>query len=125
MKHPETYLCTPTYGPRPAGKPDECFYCHARIGEEHRDTCVMRRKTVLVRMTVPVVLSVPEDWTEKDVLFHLLESSSCSAGNILRTEFGSDKHFCLCLYAGFEYSREATDTDEDLFWYSKRDLTKE
>ncbi len=40
------------YGIRPAGKPDECFYCYQRVGQAHRSDCVTVLQ--LVRYTVRV-----------------------------------------------------------------------
>ena len=34
-------LVTPERGPRPAGRPDECFYCRRPLGAEHEPACVM------------------------------------------------------------------------------------
>lgn len=33
-------------GIRPAGKPDECFYCHAKVGELHWPECCVVVKDV-------------------------------------------------------------------------------
>ena len=38
----EPHIVTPDDdGIRPAGKPDECFYCHQKVGEKHTPECVM------------------------------------------------------------------------------------
>jgi len=46
-------------GIRPAGEPDECFYCKQEVGQPHGRVCVMVTKRVLVRYTVDVEISVP------------------------------------------------------------------
>jgi hypothetical protein len=46
-------------GIRPAGEPDECFYCHQKVGQPHGRDCVCVKKRVLVRYTVDVEISVP------------------------------------------------------------------
>ena len=43
-------------GIRPAGKPDECFYCLRKVGELHRDDCV----TVTVVRRYKVILDGKE-----------------------------------------------------------------
>jgi hypothetical protein len=52
MNHPETYIVTEKNGPRPAGPPDECFYCGQKIGQKHKSDCVCRDRSVMVRMIV-------------------------------------------------------------------------
>lgn len=42
-------------GIRPAGKPDECFYCRQRVGQPHHRECVVVRKLVEMR----VIASLP------------------------------------------------------------------
>lgn len=70
-------------GIRPAGKPDECFYCHQGVGEKHKDGCVItwRDKEVNLVAKVRFTESVPEHWTEQDILFRYNESTWC-AGNL-------------------------------------------
>jgi hypothetical protein len=36
------WIVTPECGPRPAGKPDECFYCRAAMGADHNIGCPFR-----------------------------------------------------------------------------------
>lgn len=57
-----THLVTPENGPRPAGKPNECFYCEAKLGEEHRVGCVLRTKRVAVRAVIEYEVMIPEHW---------------------------------------------------------------
>ena len=100
------------YGVRPAGKPDECFYCGAKVGEQHKPNCVIRKKTIVTRMTIDFVDSVPENW-DKDVIdFHYNDSSWCASNILNRLEERSNFH-CLCDVASFEYLRDATEEDEE------------
>lgn len=82
MYHPETYTVTKDNGPRPAGKPDRCFYCERRIGAEHKENCVLRIKTVVIKATIEYTVSVPAHWTAEDVRFNRNQSSRC-ASNII------------------------------------------
>ena len=38
-------------GIRPAGRPDECFYCRQKVGEPHGQKCVIVNKLVEMRVT--------------------------------------------------------------------------
>ena len=38
-------------GIRPAGRPDECFYCHRKVGQEHKRQCGIIDKRVEMRVT--------------------------------------------------------------------------
>lgn len=38
-------------GIRPAGRPDECFYCHSRIGQPHGRECVVVQQKVRYDVT--------------------------------------------------------------------------
>ena len=71
-------------GIRPAGPPDECFYCHSKVGERHGAQCVTVQQIVRynVLMHDKVVgtfqRSEPYFWTPLDCEFHKNESSWCS-----------------------------------------------
>jgi hypothetical protein len=104
-------------GVRPAGKPDECFYCHSKVGDQHAAECVIRKRTVVVEMTIKYVIDVPEAWDESNIEFHRNESSWCA--NNARQELLElfdyvDKAggSCLCDRVQYKYVREATENDE-------------
>lgn len=82
MIRPSTHAVTPTHGPRPAGKPDECFYCKAPVGDVHQPDCVMRVRTVMITYQIEILEEVPEDWTEAQMLFRKNEGAWC-ADNLL------------------------------------------
>ena len=86
-------------GIRPAGKPDECFYCQRKIGEDHQRNCVVVNKKVKVRWSFDVVIEVPHNWTAENVEFHYGESSWCASNAIaeLQKQFpGEDGTPCPC-----------------------------
>jgi hypothetical protein len=73
------------YGIRPAGPPDACFYCRQKVGEPHKDDCV-----VLVRDSIydvefndkPIgtwTTDDPADWHSEDCNFNKNESSWCAS----------------------------------------------
>jgi hypothetical protein len=114
MEHPETHLVTPENGPAPAGRPDECYHCHEKVGKPHAPTCAHRRRTVVVRAVVEYVVTVTEHWDPSDVEFHRNESSWC-CDNLL-SELGAiaEARGCLCTpgIVRTEFVREATAEDE-------------
>lgn len=69
-------------GIMPAGKPDECFYCHQKVGTPHGPTCVVVTKTVLVEVVLTLSIRVPHHWDGHDIESHRNESSWC-ADNIV------------------------------------------
>ena len=104
------------YGVRPAGKPDECFYCHAKVGEEHKEDCAIRCRTVNVDFTIHTVMRVPECWTEDDINFKFNESSWCVSNlinDIVSREEKLDK--CPCFITEAKYMGEATEEDEAVY----------
>jgi hypothetical protein len=115
-----SYLVTKENGVRPAGKQDECFYCHQKLDEEHKADCVLRRRTVVVKSTLEHVISVPEDWNEEEINFYLNESSSCTSNHAERIksffEYRESKNRdCYCFDGELEskFVREANEDDED------------
>lgn len=107
---------TPESGPAPAGKPDECFYCRVKVGGEHAPDCVLRRRTVVCRVSVDLVRVVPEDWDGEMIEFQMNDSSSC-ADNLLQEV--ADLHArldadgrCSCHLVEGRYLREADEDDE-------------
>ena len=97
---------------RPAGKPDECFYCRVPIGGEHKADCVARRRTVVVRAMIEYVIAVPESFDKELIEFGRNEGSWCSS-NMLAELNEIDQRDCLCKFTTFEVVREATAEDED------------
>ena len=83
-----------------------------KVGEQHKPNCVIRKKTIVTRITIDFVDSVPENW-DKDVIdFHYNDSSWC-ASNILNMLEERNNFRCLCDVASFEYLRDATEEDEE------------
>lgn len=97
---------------RPTGKPDECFYCSQKIGEEHKKNCVIRKKTIVVDFTIRTVMDVPEDWDEEFINFRYNESSWC-VDNILPIFEKKSEHSCLCMNTEAKFVRDATEHDEE------------
>jgi len=104
-------------GIRPAGRSDECFYCHQKVGSPHTKRCVTVLKEVKynVRMNGEIVGTFtrndPYHWTEHDCNFHKNESSWC-ANNAINSTQWTDKDAeekikriedCACGVLSFEF----------------------
>ena len=51
-----------------SARPDgTCFYCFAPIGAEHSPSCVIRKRTVKLRVELTAVFEVPEYWNDSDI----------------------------------------------------------
>ena len=104
------------YSVRPAGNSDECFYCHAKVGEQHKEDCVIRCRTVNVDFTIHAVMRVPESWNENDINFKFNDSSWCVSNvieDIVRREEILNK--CPCFITEAKYIGEATEEDEKTY----------
>ena len=110
-----TRLVTPERGPRPAGKPTECFYCHKLVGDAHADDCVLFEKIVMVKVEMVIPRAVPAHWTDEQIELQMNDGSWC-ANNIARDiermdEADEEDHRCLCNDFQAEVLRDATVDD--------------
>lgn len=116
MTHPETHIVTADNGPRPAGRPDQCFYCKSSIGTEHMPDCVCRLRTVVVEAIITYTIDVPEQWSAHDIEYQRNDGSWCANGMLGELEKicsdDPENPRCLCEVAKFKYVREATADDE-------------
>ena len=99
------------YGIRPVGKPDRCLYCDSEIGDQHKEDCVIRSKTVVINFNIEMVVDIPEYWTKENIEFRYNEGSWCADNLINMLDRG--KNNCLCPYVKAEFIREATEEDEE------------
>lgn len=111
MLIPDSLKVTPEHGPRPAGKPDECFYCDAPVGEDHKPDCVLRKRVVWVKSTIRYPVLVPSDWDQYAIEFHRNDSSWCYNNMVRELErlVEDGRMSCLCNQVSTEYDREAYD----------------
>ena len=98
---------------RPAGQPDRCFYCGQLIGEQHKEECVIRSRTVVVDFTFRTVLSVPEFWDEEQIRFHYNDGSWCADNILSELADRSEKIGCNCSVCEAKFVREADEKDEE------------
>lgn len=88
---------------RPAS-PDsrQCFYYQQPINQPHKQTCVLIKKKVLVRMTVEYEIEVPASWNKQMIEFFRNEGSWCSDNALNELENLSEDKGCLCSVMEFE-----------------------
>jgi hypothetical protein len=95
----------------------ECRYCGAKIGEQHRKGCVIRKRTVVVEITVQLVRAVPEDFDKDMIEFGMNEGSACSDNIIDEITEAAERRDgldrCSCPVVTGKYVREATKEDEE------------
>lgn len=83
-------------GIRPAGLPDECFYCGQKVGRPHIFDCVVVTKKVKIRYSIEVEEEVPHYWSDERVKDHREESSWCGNNLISVLELLAKEKGCLC-----------------------------
>ena len=118
----------------------DCFYCKAQLGTEHNAGCVLRKRTVIVDVTLRVIADVPEDWDEGTIEYGALGRGGCVDNVIneltaqlarweaLKEANNGEKSRCFCLWGDDEevkFVREATAEDEDHFCLSVNDLDED
>ena len=112
MIHSETYRAN-NDSLRTAGEADSCFYCGVSLGCEHKDGCVLRRRTIVVRFSVDIVQSVPAHWDKNQIEFYYNDGTWCADNLRAMLDSIKDKdENCLCPYTQAEFVREATPDDE-------------
>lgn len=63
---------------------DRCFYCPAPIGQKHHDECVVPDKRVRLRVELEFDVLMPATFTNDDITFNPLGSSSCFDNILLK-----------------------------------------
>lgn len=103
------------YGIRPAGDPDKCFYCGESRGGTHKEDCVIRERTIVVKMSIEYTIAIPEFWTKEQLEFHRNQGTWCSDNGLLEIDnFLERTNDCGCGRCEWEYIREATVEDEEI-----------
>ncbi len=97
---------------RPAGKPDKCFYCNEKLGDEHKSDCVIRERTVVVDISFRMVRAIPEDWDKEQIEFQLNDGRFCMDNILDELNDLSERLGCLCGVSEAQLIREATPEDE-------------
>lgn len=100
---------------RPGGRKDQCFYCNQKIGDNHKDDCVLLQKTVKVRAIIEYDIKVPAHWKKHNVEFHRNDGTWCSANIIEELETLVENGNCLCQSTKYKFLSDRGDVhlDED------------
>lgn len=81
---------------RPASVARECFYCKRKIGETHKDDCVLVHKKVVIQVTIEYAIEVPANWTKEQVEFYRNEGSWCTDNMLAELDELRTAGGCLC-----------------------------
>lgn len=102
---------------RPARPDGTCFYCSRKIGESHKEDCVIRKRSVVIEFKIQVVTKEPEDWSPENIEFRYNEGTWCADNllDVLLHRRESDPDRCLCDFTEAKFIREATEEDEKNF----------
>jgi len=87
---------------RPARMDGTCFYCSSKIGEAHKNDCILIQKTVKVRAVIDYEIQVPADWGKYQIEFHRNESSWCADNALEEMKAYGEAHGCLCGHIKYE-----------------------
>lgn len=110
---------------RPAGKPDECFYCNQPIGEQHTPECVCRKRTVMIRISYDLLIDLPVSWTKEDIEHYGNESSNCGDNQLRMLVEQAARVGCACHFQKWKVLREATKEDHLKFKFRDEVHAKE
>lgn len=84
-------------GIRPAGKPDECFYCRQKVGQPHGKDCVCVDKVVRYDVFIKgeklgtFERHEPHAWTPQECEFHKNRSSWCKDNSVDYIKWSDDR----------------------------------
>jgi hypothetical protein len=81
---------------RPAKMDGTCFYCRQKIGDYHKDNCVLIKKRVRASVTFTYEVSVPSVTNKEKFEFHRNDSSFCADNTLEDLEAYSGEIGCLC-----------------------------
>jgi predicted nucleic acid-binding Zn-ribbon protein len=91
----------------------KCPYCGVKLGKEHSEGCVCRKRTVVIKATFEYAVEVPEFWDKSEIEFSRNDGSWCVDNALDELKRVAEHQGCLCHLAKFEYVREATEADEE------------
>lgn len=118
IKH-NTKLVTKENGLCFARKENKCCWCGSPLGEEHDFACPCRKRTVVVKVVLEVVMTVPECYTKENLRNHWLHSRTCGSNIVSAISKPNENDLCMCNnLKDVELLREATEEDE-ADWYGE------
>jgi hypothetical protein len=91
----------------PAGKAGQCTWCGAKIGELHKQDCVVPRRPVKLQVTFEIESQEPFTWTQEQIEYHYNKGRYCGINWIYRLEHIAEKNNdCLCDITSVKYKGE-------------------
>lgn len=94
---------------------EECTYCGTPKGDQHKAECVMRERSVVIKVEVEYVIKAPEHWVAEDLENHRNEGRWCASNIVGELSDIVEKGNCLCDHTKVTFVREATEDDERTF----------
>lgn len=103
--------------------PSRCHYCRREIGSQHASDCVVRCRTVVIKLSIELVVPEPECFDAHHIEFRYNEGSYCMSNmeGVISNLVGriTPKGKCMCNLdhdenIKVEYLREATADDEEM-----------
>lgn len=97
---------------RPAGKPNECFYCNRKLFDEHTFDCVIPSRMVRLRVTIEYEAEVPRSWDSGTIEF-VKKEKGCLSNTLLDIQKYSDRlqkehpNICTIEHPDVDYLGEA------------------
>lgn len=113
----------PNAYPGSAGK---CMYCKSPLGEPHTENCVVPQRSVVVKITVHYVVSVPRCFTSEEIESHRNDGSFCLGNDIeqIFEETEAVEGQCnICQRAAMKFVREATAEDHGHYAFGQKRAT--
>ncbi len=83
-------------GIRPAGEPDECFYCKQKVGNPHKEDCVILKKKVKIKYTFEIEIEVPYSWGKDEIEFYRNGCPWCGDNSFDDIQSYAEKQGCIC-----------------------------
>lgn len=100
------------------GLHERCGWCKATIGQEHDAECVKRDRTVVARLNIEFVTTIPEHWDTEMFEFVHNGNKMCASNHLHKL---TESETCVC--GSLTYVREADERDEKLlphtFWWNE------
>lgn len=99
-------------GQRSGSAPGVCYYCGGGT-EDHKEDCVVLKRTVVIRATVEYVVDVPRSWDKHMIEFQRNDGSWCANNDLeaLVRHINQHDDRCACQAMTFELLRDATEDD--------------
>ena len=94
---------------KPNSFTNTCFYCHQKIGDYHKDDCVLVSKKIEIQAIIKYEITVPNDWDKEQIEFARNDGNWCSNNMIQELEkLTENGEQCLCQQTKFKYLKDTS-----------------